>query len=42
MMRLPQRFWSRVELVAGCPVVPVQVTAADLRERVLALRGDRR
>src|SRR5690606_37044884 len=33
----PRRFWSRVELVAGAPVAPQQVSAADLRQRVMAL-----
>ncbi|WP_020649562.1 MFS transporter [Solimonas variicoloris] len=39
-MRLPSRFWSRVELVAEAPVAPEQVSAADLERRVRALRGD--
>lgn len=39
-MRLPRRFWSKIELVAG-PVVPAsEVTAALLEEKVSALRGD--
>jgi 1-acyl-sn-glycerol-3-phosphate acyltransferase len=42
MTRLPQRFWSRVELVAGPPVMPGQVSANGLRDRVMALRGGRR
>lgn len=33
--------WSSVELVFGEPVAPADVTAPGLRERVLALRGDR-
>ena len=36
----PRRFWSRVSLVVGAPVPADQVRAADLRERVQALRGD--
>ncbi|MFN3713519.1 MAG: MFS transporter [Alcanivoracaceae bacterium] len=40
LTKAPRRFWSRVGLVAGEPVPAVQVTAADLRERVLILRGD--
>ena len=36
----PRRFWSRVSLVVGAPVPADQVSAADLRERVQALRGD--
>jgi 1-acyl-sn-glycerol-3-phosphate acyltransferase len=42
MTRLPQRFWSRVELVAGLPVAPAYVAADDLREKVMALREDKR
>jgi 1-acyl-sn-glycerol-3-phosphate acyltransferase len=38
MTRLPRRFWSRVELVAGFPVEPLNVTADRLRETVLKLR----
>ena len=41
MTRLPQRFWSRVELVAGPPVAPAYVAAGDLREKVMALREDK-
>jgi 1-acyl-sn-glycerol-3-phosphate acyltransferase len=41
MTRLPQRFWSRVELVAGLPVMPAKVSAQGLRNTVMALRGDR-
>ncbi|MCC1496187.1 MFS transporter [Alcanivorax sp. 1008] len=36
----PRRFWSRVSLVVGAPVPADQVSAADLRRRVQALRGD--
>jgi 1-acyl-sn-glycerol-3-phosphate acyltransferase len=42
MSRLPQRFWSRVELVAGSSVAPAHVTAGDLRDKVMALRGRRK
>jgi 1-acyl-sn-glycerol-3-phosphate acyltransferase len=38
--RLPRRFWSQIELVAGAAVPPDQVSAADLEARVRALRGD--
>jgi 1-acyl-sn-glycerol-3-phosphate acyltransferase len=39
-MRRPfRRFWSRIEVVCGAPVPPADVTAAMLRERVLALCG---
>jgi 1-acyl-sn-glycerol-3-phosphate acyltransferase len=37
MTRLPKRFWSRVELVAGRPIDPTAVTANGLREAVKAL-----
>jgi len=33
----PQRFWSRIELVAGQPVAPDEVSAADLQQRVQTL-----
>lgn len=39
---LPGRFWSRVDIVAESPVQPEAVTADGLRDRVLALRGERR
>jgi len=38
--RLPRRFWSRIELVAGTPVPPDQATAATLETQVRELRGD--
>jgi 1-acyl-sn-glycerol-3-phosphate acyltransferase len=41
MTRLPHRFWSRVDLVAGLPVMPAKVSAQGLRNTVMALRGDR-
>lgn len=37
MYSLPRRFWSRVELVAGFPIDPLNVTANGLWERVLKL-----
>ncbi|MFZ2632943.1 MAG: MFS transporter [Desulfosalsimonadaceae bacterium] len=40
LKRLPQRFWSKVEIHAGEPVAPENVKADDLRSRVAALRGD--
>ena len=39
-MRVPRRFWSRIELVAGAAVPPEQATAEVLEERVRALRGE--
>ncbi len=41
MTRLPRRFFSRVELVAGRPVMPAMVTAQGLRHRVISLCGGR-
>lgn len=40
MQRWPRRFWSRIDLAAAAPVPAEQVSAADLQQRVLALRGD--
>ena len=40
--RGPGRFWSRVDIVAGETVAPEAVQADNLRERVLALRGNNR
>jgi len=37
MAKLPQRFWSRVTIVAGEPVPPEQVTAKLLQQRVQQL-----
>jgi 1-acyl-sn-glycerol-3-phosphate acyltransferase len=39
-MRIPRRFWSRIELVAGPAVPPQDATAELLEERVRELRGD--
>ena len=40
--RGPGRFWSRVDIVVGEAVAAEAVEADDLRERVLALRGNDR
>ena len=40
--RRPSRFWSKVELVAGDPVMPKDVSAEKLREFVTSLRGETR
>jgi len=37
--RLPQRFWSKIEIHTGEPVAPGDVMAGDLRKRVQGLRG---
>ncbi|GBC62382.1 MFS transporter [Desulfonema ishimotonii] len=42
MTRISGRFWSRVGLVAGAPVMPDAVTADRLRQAVTDLRGHRR
>jgi len=39
-MRLPRRFWSKIELVAGPAVPPDQANAALLEAKVRELRGD--
>jgi 1-acyl-sn-glycerol-3-phosphate acyltransferase len=39
-LRLPRRFRSRIELVAGAPVSPAAATAAVLEAKVRELRGD--
>ncbi len=36
---LPKRFWSKIELVAGEPVMPEDVTAAKMQEAVEKLIG---
>ncbi len=40
MQRLPRRFWSRIEVVAGDPISPHHANAVALQEKVAALRGD--
>jgi 1-acyl-sn-glycerol-3-phosphate acyltransferase len=39
-LRLPRRFWSRIELVAGSPVPPETATAELLETKVRELRAD--
>lgn len=39
MTHLPRRFWSKIELVAGAPVIPSLVSARTLYHHVKALRG---
>ena len=39
-LRLPRRFWSRVELVAGPAVPAAQASAGALEAKARALRGD--
>ncbi|MEQ1439655.1 MFS transporter [Fontimonas sp. SYSU GA230001] len=38
--RLPRRFWSKIEMVAGAPVPAAQASAAALEQRVRELRGE--
>ncbi len=40
MQRLPRRFWSKIEVVAGPPVAPEAAGAETLQTRVADLRGD--
>jgi 1-acyl-sn-glycerol-3-phosphate acyltransferase len=40
LTRMPRRFWSRVELIAGDQVQPMDASPEYLQERVLSLRGD--
>jgi 1-acyl-sn-glycerol-3-phosphate acyltransferase len=40
MMSIPRRFLSRIALVAGKPMSPENVSAANLQQTVLKLRGD--
>ncbi len=37
---LPSRFWSRIEIEAGSPVMPEQATTQVMQSRVMSLRGD--
>ncbi|UXY13752.1 MFS transporter [Chitiniphilus purpureus] len=40
MMKLPRRFWSRIELVIGPPLPPEAADRQALEAQVRALRGD--
>jgi len=40
LSKMPRRFWSKVELVAGDAIAPEQVTATGLQQEVERLRGD--
>lgn len=42
LSKMPRRFWSRIELVAAERVAPEQVNVEAMRNKVLALRGDKR
>ena len=39
-LRIPRRFWSRIEIVVGAPVPPEQAEAEVLEAKVKELRGD--
>ena len=39
-LRLPRRFWSKIELVAGPPVPAAQASAELLEAKVRELRGE--
>lgn len=40
LLKIPKRFWSKVNIVAGSPVEAKQANSTMLREQVLALRGE--
>jgi hypothetical protein len=40
MSQLPNRFWSRIELIATAPVHGGAATAGDLQRIVAGLRGE--
>jgi len=40
MSRFPHRLWSKIALKVGEPLPPAAVTAAQVQQAVLALRGD--
>lgn len=42
LLKLPKRFWSRVQIVAGPPVAAGEANSTMLREQILALRGENR
>lgn len=42
LSKMPRRFWSKVELVAGEPISPAEATAERLQSVVTVLRGDDR
>jgi 1-acyl-sn-glycerol-3-phosphate acyltransferase len=42
MVKLPKRFWSKVEIAVGTPVPAVEATSERLFDDVKTLRGDRR
>lgn len=40
-MRMPRRFRAHIELIAGAPILPQDLSAARLEAKVRELRGDR-
>ncbi|ELR63711.1 1-acyl-sn-glycerol-3-phosphate acyltransferase [Photobacterium marinum] len=40
LLKCPKRFWSRVNIVVGKPINAREASSDQLREEVLALRGD--
>lgn len=42
LSKMPRRFWSRIELIAAEPVAPEHVNVEAMRNKVLALRGEKR
>lgn len=39
-LKIPRHLWAKVALKIGTPLPPSAVTASDLQQKVLALRGD--
>ncbi|KLV04974.1 MFS transporter [Photobacterium ganghwense] len=42
LLKLPKRFWSKVNIIVGTPVAGEDASSTNLRETILALRGERR
>ncbi|PSW21010.1 MFS transporter [Photobacterium sanctipauli] len=42
LLKIPKRFWSKVNIIVGSPIDSKQANSEILREEVLTLRGDNR
>ncbi|MGF1758968.1 MFS transporter [Photobacterium sagamiensis] len=42
LLKIPKRFWSRVNIVAGPPVTASEANSKTLRELIMGLRGENR
>ncbi|MCW8328298.1 MFS transporter [Photobacterium sp. SDRW27] len=42
LLKIPKRFWSKVNIVAGSPIHAKEASSEKLREEVMALRGENR